>query len=1147
MPIGGRPSEYGATRVYKARPSKGIVVEIDGVNVTNIVEKNSLRIVCAATRRISTCTFRTISIKGSVFTPQIGKEIKIYQDGEKVFAGIVDRVNQKVKTAKYLYYEITCGDYSLVANQRLVNESYENETVNDIISDIVSKYLKGFTTNNVGCSLTISSIKFNYLPVVECLKKLAEQVNYEWYIDFDKDIHFFKKGDETASWGLTDTGGRYVFKSLEIEKSYNDIRNYIYLQGRKPDQAYSFTTLVKDDDSIEQYGRHDYRVASLEVATTGEAIQIGNSYLEAYKDPSQEGVFVTRKSGLRPGQKITIQSAIRDINEDYIIDEVIATPRGTDSFWYRVKFKKQRKVDLPHILNRQGVTEEDLKSALFSHITKDPLDHPNDSITSAKAKVALRGWSHDIEFSATDHNTVSWSSGTITLSDGTAYSINAGNTGNMTGLTFIYLDVAVSTTDLQTTTTASESVGDGKILIAVAQPNSDTSSKAQFQVFGGRGGISLMVDNIVANSSYTNEIITNTAQIADAIITNAKISDLSADKITSGTITSQSILLAITDGQGDAYIAGGNNLDLANWRGGDANGGAFILGLDDSATNNPAKLFIGNYSTSKYFQYDGTDVKLVGGTITAGTITGATIQTATSGSRVLLDTSKLVAYDDSGNEVFKVLISGTDVGNVILGDYANNKGLKYDKSANAFYVKGNITITGGSGISNLSDAGSLATKDKIGKTDCDTTIISGGKIVTDLLTASNIQTGTLDASVVNVTNLNADNITAGTLTGRRIRTASSGQRIEIDKDNHWIRFYDSNNKEEGRINPTTSAFEIKSGVAGSSISFRLSSSDGNFDLIPMELRQSGVATGLIYPMSSGAYDLGKSDKKWRNLYLSGNIYVDGNVDGVDISAHASNASAHHTKTQYLSEISINTNKYWGGYNITGVGKISANTLNIGTSSASNYISGGLYVSGGLDMEVSNITDVKYLYFNSSGGRIYYGGNLFQDFYNSPSGRPTSYTLNRETRFSTTLTPHTNCYEYIGWRSGWDGATTNRIWRVIHYGWAGTGGCSEGGVLACSPIRVENSALDVIKKVKKPKFFDKSKLTCKYGLKGSKPGKYFTEDDFPEEMKMKYPGRADGKSSIEVFRSIAILTQALKELVSKVETFEEKFNSIWKKQ
>jgi len=84
------------------------------------------------------------------------------------------------------------------------------------------------------------------------------------------------------------------------------------------------------------------------------------------------------------------------------------------------------------------------------------------------------------------------------------------------------------------------------------------------------------------------------------------------------------------------------------------------------------------------------------GTITAGTITGATIQTATSGARVLLNTDKLVAYDDAGAEVLKVLISGTDVGDVIIGDFANDKGLKWDKSAGTFTVKGSF-MTSASG------------------------------------------------------------------------------------------------------------------------------------------------------------------------------------------------------------------------------------------------------------------------------------------------------------------------------------------------------------------------------------------------------------------------------------------------------------------
>lgn len=44
-----------------------------------------------------------------------------------------------------------------------------------------------------------------------------------------------------------------------------------------------------------------------------------------------------------------------------------------------------------------------------------------------------------------------------------------------------------------------------------------------------------------------------------------------------------------------------------------------------------------------------------------------------------------------------------------------------------------------------------------------TTIISGGKIVTGLLTATNIQTGTLDCSLLTVSNLNAGSITAGSI------------------------------------------------------------------------------------------------------------------------------------------------------------------------------------------------------------------------------------------------------------------------------------------------------------------------------------------------------------------------------------------------
>lgn len=166
------------------------------------------------------------------------------------------------------------------------------------------------------------------------------------------------------------------------------------------------------------------------------------------------------------------------------------------------------------------------------------------AITPGLVNIAMRGWTLTSIFSSTDADTVAWAAGTFTASDGTAYSIGGGNTGNIAALTYIYLDINTSTTALQTTTTAATSVGDGKVLIAVAKNNSDATSKATFQVFGGSGGNSILVDNIVANSAATNTIISNSAQITvvdAAVITTGT---LSADRIGASSITSDKINVA---------------------------------------------------------------------------------------------------------------------------------------------------------------------------------------------------------------------------------------------------------------------------------------------------------------------------------------------------------------------------------------------------------------------------------------------------------------------------------------------------------------------------------------------------------------------------------------------------------------------------
>lgn len=144
-----------------------------------------------------------------------------------------------------------------------------------------------------------------------------------------------------------------------------------------------------------------------------------------------------------------------------------------------------------------------------------------DTLPSTVLDVANWGWGQTCAFSSTDADTVSWGAGTFTSADGNSYSISAGNTGNMSAKTYIYLDLNVSDTTYQTTTTSADSVGVGKVLIAVAE---DGASSATYNLTEAN---QIVGDNILANTIDATKM--NVGQLS-AITANI-------GSVTSGTIT----------------------------------------------------------------------------------------------------------------------------------------------------------------------------------------------------------------------------------------------------------------------------------------------------------------------------------------------------------------------------------------------------------------------------------------------------------------------------------------------------------------------------------------------------------------------------------------------------------------------------------
>lgn len=330
-----------------------------------------------------------------------------------------------------------------------------------------------------------------------------------------------------------------------------------------------------------------------------------------------------------------------NVGADYVRDVansfgLASTVTGSDDvrFWAGDTFANRATADF-------SVTESGLVTASNIVVTGGSIDATvlNGILNQANLDIANRGWSQTSVFTAPSVSQVNWGAGTFITASGTTYSISSGNTGTMSAKTYVYFDVGVSTTAYQHTTVAATAVGAGKVLIAVAQNN---SNEATFQVFGGGGGLNVDGANIVAASVTTNEIAASTItanNIAAGTITAAKmsVSQLSAIAADLGAITAGTIVLP-----SGGYVRSGQTAYDT--------GTGFFLG---NVSGTP-KFSIGNSSADKLV-WDGTALTVTGD-ITGSTITGGKFQTAASGQRVVIDSggtwpNSLELYNSSSDVI----------------------------------------------------------------------------------------------------------------------------------------------------------------------------------------------------------------------------------------------------------------------------------------------------------------------------------------------------------------------------------------------------------------------------------------------------------------------------------------------------------------
>jgi hypothetical protein len=177
--------------------------------------------------------------------PQIGDEIyvnyTIGADTELIFGGTLVTIEPVVSGGKLLLYQMTAADWGFLFDSKVVKENYAGMDPQDIVIDLVASFCPpGFTTNHVQRgNFLVSTIQFNYQAPTKCLEALAKQIGWDWYIDPNKDVHFyFAEGDAASSSEvieapivIDDDTGDIEWPTLDVQIDITNMKNSIFVVG----------------------------------------------------------------------------------------------------------------------------------------------------------------------------------------------------------------------------------------------------------------------------------------------------------------------------------------------------------------------------------------------------------------------------------------------------------------------------------------------------------------------------------------------------------------------------------------------------------------------------------------------------------------------------------------------------------------------------------------------------------------------------------------------------------------------------------------------------------------------------------------------------------------------------------------------------
>lgn len=335
-------SRSRATRADYYRPIGQ--VQIGGTLRSSLIDKSTVRIVDVLNAQPNTASFECFD-----FTPARGQEVIISLGtiANRLFAGHILTVEQTTPNLhQRVRFTVSCVDYTwLLDTRRITGMRYTNETVTNIINDLMTRFAPtGFTTTNVEASMDAVDFTANHaetlMQALTRLMKMASKGSRKGgycYVDYTKGLHAFVT-PETDSNPRVLQATNFNFWDLEYRVDLSQVRTRVYVLGgttqtTSPTPNTSSAIPVDDTRKFSATGGRALTYGN-QIVYTGTSPASGPGWLTgvtsfAYSLPQGESVRVL---ATRIGSNAaSSMSVILGASHDGLVDHVIEDERLNDA------------------------------------------------------------------------------------------------------------------------------------------------------------------------------------------------------------------------------------------------------------------------------------------------------------------------------------------------------------------------------------------------------------------------------------------------------------------------------------------------------------------------------------------------------------------------------------------------------------------------------------------------------------------------------------------------------------------------------------------------------------------------------------------------------------------------------------------------